>query len=449
MVLMLINMTVQNWMSFYNKTSLNMIASSERQHGERIPRINKYPVKVLPVTAIYGGNAAGKTNFFRALAFTQDFIVNGIKPEGFLKITPFLLDSDKSKEPSHFSFEILVDELIYELSFTVTRSQVLEEQLIEINSTQEKILYHRHNGKIKFYDELNANEFLKFAFQGTRDNQLFLNNAISQKATIKPFQRVFNWFKDTLTLIAPDSRFGQFERFWDEKSPQHQRMNKTLMDLDTGIAKLTTKKIPLEHCQFPEKLKSMLEEEVTPGKSVYITHGNNYLLISRKDGNSELSVKKMMTYHSGINGNEIAFELDQESDGTRRLIHLVPAFLDLCSGTSKKVYIIDELDRSLHTLALQKLLRDYLAHCSNESRAQLIFTTHDLLLMDQKLLRRDEMWATERNKAGISGLFPFSDFKEIRYDKDIRKSYLQGRLGGVPHMPIKNNSHINHHNQRH
>lgn len=96
--------------------------------------------------------------------------------------------------------------------------------------------------------------------------------------------------------------------------------------------------------------------------------------------------------------------------------------------------MIDEIDRSLHTLLTRSLLEVYLSCCSTETRSQLLLTTHDVLLMDQQLLRRDEMWVTERDTEGVSNLFSFSEYKDIRYDKDIRKSYLQGRLGGIPRI---------------
>ena len=126
--------------------------------------------------------------------------------------------------------------------------------------------------------------------------------------------------------------------------------------------------------------------------------------------------------------------MSQESDGSQRVIDLLPAFLMISAAKSRKVFVIDEVDRSLHTLLTKRLLETYLSSCSAESRAQLLFTTHNVLLMDQRLLRRDEMWVTERNADGVSSLFSFSEYKDVRYDKDIRKSYLQGRLGGVPRI---------------
>jgi uncharacterized protein len=96
--------------------------------------------------------------------------------------------------------------------------------------------------------------------------------------------------------------------------------------------------------------------------------------------------------------------------------------------------VIDELDRCLHTLLTRSLLERYLESCSSETKSQLLFTTHDVSLIDQDLLRRDELWIAERDDTGGSTLISFGEYKEIRADKDIRKSYLQGRLGGIPRV---------------
>ena len=147
-----------------------------------------------------------------------------------------------------------------------------------------------------------------------------------------------------------------------------------------------------------------------------------------------LVLKKLVACHPRADGAEMPFALEQESDGSQRLVHLLPAFVDLAAPETSKVYVIDELDRSLHTLLTRQLLEHYLSACSGRTRSQLLFTTHDALLMDQNLLRRDEMWVTERDRSGGTRLIPFSDYKDVRYDKDIRKSYLQGRMGGIPRL---------------
>ena len=124
------------------------------------------------------------------------------------------------------------------------------------------------------------------------------------------------------------------------------------------------------------------------------------------------------------------------------MIDLIPAFLALAQKDSNKVFVIDEIDRSLHTLLTRRLLELYLRTCSKKSRKQLLFTTHDVLLMDQNLFRRDEMWITERDAHGASSILSFSEYKDIRSDKDVRKSYLQGRLGGIPRFLINDLSCI-------
>ena len=271
--------------------------------------------------------------------------------------------------------------------------------------------------------------------EGTRDNQLFLTNSVSQK--IDAFKPVYDWFKDTLELIAPDSRFELFEQFLDEGHPLYATMNKMLSQLDTGISHLGGEEIPFENLPLPEPIKMKLREELAEDTTVRLLPepGNERFVVTRKNG--ELISKKLVTYHLNSDGSETKFDMRQESDGSQRVIDLLPAFLELSAAQSQKVYVIDEVDRSLHTLLIRRLLEDYLAKCSHNSRSQLLFTTHNVLLMDQDLLRRDEMWIAERNAEGISSLLSFSEYKDVRYDKDIRKSYLQGRLGGIPRILLQ------------
>ena len=125
-----------------------MVASRERQHGERVARLGKYQMRILPAAAVYGGNAY----------------------------------KERAKQPSRFEFELLIDEVIYAFSYAVTREKVLEERLVKVASTSERILYDRRGGKIEFDESVKEElQFLRFAFQGTRDNQLFLTNTVSQK----------------------------------------------------------------------------------------------------------------------------------------------------------------------------------------------------------------------------------------------------------------------------
>ena len=429
---MIVSFSLENWMSFRNQVTFSMVASRERQHGDRVPKLGKYQTRVLPVAAIYGGNASGKTNFFKALSFAKALVVKGTQPDSLIPVEVFRLDAKGAEQPSRFAFELLIDEIIYEFSFAVTRKAILEEKLVVITSTSEKVLYDRREGMPNFDDSLTKDQFLQFAFKGTRDNQLFLTNSVSQK--VDNFRPVYDWFKDTLELVAPDSRFEPFEQFLDEGHPLYTTMNEMLPQLDTGIAHLGGEEIPFENIPLPEPLKTKLQEDVKEGMTVRLMTEpiNERFIVTRKGG--ELIAKKLVTFHPKSDGTEAKFEIRQESDGSQRVIDLLPAFLELSAQTSKKVYVIDEVDRSLHTLLTRRLLDAYLSNCSTETRSQLLLTTHDVLLMDQQLLRRDEMWVAERDASGASNLLSFSEYKDVRYDKDIRKSYLQGRLGGIPRI---------------
>ena len=429
---MIISITIENWMSFRDEVTFSMVASRERQHGERLPRLNKYRTRILPVSAIYGGNASGKTNFFKALSFTKNLVVDGTRPDELIPVEKFRLDTDCAKKPSRFAFELFINESIYDFSFAVNDNRILNEKLTMITSTSEKVLYDRKDGYPVFERASTSDKFLEFVFRGTRDNQLFLTNSVSQN--IEEFKPVYDWFKDNLVLVAPDSRFMPFEKYLDEDGPLYSNMSKSLPMLDTGISNLGGEEIPIDNIPIPEPLKSKLRREVTEGNAVRLLADpiNERISVNRKNG--ELVAKKLVSYHSRSDGAKVKFEMRDESDGSRRVIDLLPAFLELSTRDSTNVYVIDELDRSLHTLLTKELIQAYLSNCSENTRTQLLFTTHDVLLMDQTLLRRDEMWIAERNSLGASTLIPLSDFQDIRYDKDIRKSYLQGRLGGIPQI---------------
>jgi AAA15 family ATPase/GTPase len=250
------------------------------------------------------------------------------------------------------------------------------------------------------------------------------------------FKNVSNWFRRSLKLIAPDSRFAPFKRFMDEKGDLSKTMNHLLPQFDTGISHFCGETIPIESIPLFKNIKAEILEELKEGTSIGLAFAptNERIIVTRENG--ELRAEKVVTCHLMDDGTEARFDFSEESDGTQRLLDLLPAFFEVSKANSDSVFVIDEIDRSLHTVLTRRLIESFLSTCSSESRTQLLFTTHDVLLMDQELLRRDEMWVSERDASGSSNLLSFSEFKEMRYDKDIRKSYLQGRLGGVPRILI-------------
>jgi AAA15 family ATPase/GTPase len=209
----------------------------------------------------------------------------------------------------------------------------------------------------------------------------------------------------------------------------YEELNMLLRHLDTGILRLgaeDTGEMDLDEIKDKKNYLMFLE----------ILTGDRYF-ISEKEGKE--TTKKLIAFHKCDDGTEIRFDIDKESDGTRRLLDILPAFtagwqLNLRKTRVSKIYFIDELDRSLHHLLLRKLLNKYFASCNADSRTQILFTTHDLLLMDQNLFRRDEMNVVERDATGASSVIPLNEYNGIRSDKDLLKSYLQGRFGGIPRL---------------
>lgn len=429
---MLLKFNFSNWASFKNEAEFSMLGTLERQHQERVPRLKRHGgKKVLPIASLYGANASGKTKFIQSMDFVRNFVVDGVGVDAVIPVKPYQPAGDYASTPSHFEFLILVDEEVYGFSFAVTQKRVVSERLFKLKGNQEVELYTRSLDEIALGDKLEDRSFLDYAAKGTRENQLFLNNVVMQKGS--QFLPVFDWFRNQLEIITPDSCFLPVEQFFQPESPLSNRIQTSLSQLDTGITALRGNRIPWENLPLSDADRARIERVVQEGAILRTRLNNEIYVVRRTSG--QLIAEKMVAIHVGEDGRETPFNMSWESDGTLRMIDLLPAFFTTGEKASKKVFLIDELDRSLHPTLTRHLVETYLSGINQDSRTQIIFTTHDVQLMDQKLFRRDEMWAMERNPFDGSILIPFSDFnRDIRYDKDIRKSYLQGRVGGVPQI---------------
>lgn len=443
---MLIEFTVNNWMSYNQETKFTMIGTSERQHQERVAKVSKFgkSFKILPFCTIFGGNASGKSNFFEGLNFVKKIVTQPLALESTINTKPFKLNSKSSLAPSNFVISMLIGEFIYEYSFSLNVNQVFSEKLVKINSNSDYELFNRcfvaesKTYKYSYCEQLNQNKNkdlknkLRVISEGTPKNRLFLTNTVHQQLDV--FLDVYNWFNNKLEIVAPTAQFQLFEHFFNENSDLHIRVNEMLSMLDTGVIKLGFDRSSINNITN-EKIKNWIRSSLSKYKSIKFTDAENQRCIASMSDTGEVVVDKMVTYHKDDQGEELKFDIHDESEGTRRLIDLLPIMLNAIQELSNKVYVVDEIERSLNTLLTKKLMEIYFQKCNPSSRTQLIVSTHDLFLMDQDMIRRDEMWISERKKNGCSFLYPLSNFKDVRYDKDIRKSYLQGKLGGVPKTP--------------
>ena len=251
-------------------------------------------------------------------------------------------------------------------------------------------------------------------------------------------EKPYRWFANTLELVGVESQAWSFATCATENKGFLGYASDVLARLDTGISKLSTETMSLndlpQDVELREAISEFYEDSLITFVSERATGDYDFEMVTiRKEGGSPVA-ERLRTVHLGPDGKEHSFALSAESSGTQRLMGLLPMLFDLVNpdGTaSEKVYVVDELDRCLHTMLTTQLARDFTDSCNESTRKQLLFA-HDLLLMDQSLMRRDEIYISQRDDKGRSELTGLAEFRNIRYDKDLIRSYLDGRFGGIP-----------------
>lgn len=445
---MLARVSAKNFLSFDESAEFSMTASKENQHVERVAEGAGFPARLLQAAAIWGANASGKSNFTRIFSYIQFLVVNGTRPDRPMGRIPFKLRSSAADEPSFFELDFIVlvegEDRMYRYRFGVTEREVIEESLAEVRPVTDRVIFSRrssgggteHHFDLTWWERRGVSNddrtFVRVLAKGTRPNQLFLHEAMDRNlAMLAP---IYRWFVDQLVVVTADSEYFSLETMEADR-PELRRYVGTLLDrADTGIELVDAVSVPLESLPIasPEK-KELLGDIKEAGSGILLRAPNGQRFsIFLRDG--EPVASRIITYRRDIAGKRVPFETSEESDGTLRLLDLSPFFHELNSPTSRKIYIIDELDRSMHTLLTMALLQNHLATRRSDTRTQLIFTTHDTMLMTQELFRRDEMWFIERGRNGETQLECLSDYKDVRSDKDVRKAYLEGRYSGVPHL---------------
>lgn len=442
---MLLEFTFQNFACFHMENTFSMVGTREKQHTEHVAKLfGCRAAKVLPIAALFGANASGKSTFIEALSFAKRFVTTPSGLDDLIPVAPFAADlaqhmTDESLPVTHFSFLILVGDELFRYAFSVNETRVLFEKLAKAHGEREELLFLRDmadiSQPIRFGTGLADTARLDAVFQGTRGNQLFLNNTAFQN--LDTFRGVFEWFRDQLEIIDPGAYFVPVERFFDHDSPLGGRLQEALDALDTGIVDLKLVDIPVESVAMAPEERDRIAARLKEGMTYRLRNGKDIVILSRESG--VVNARRMIAIHRDKNDGVFPLPMVAESDGTIRLIDLLPAFFTLGNPSARKVYIVDELDRSLHPTLMRYLVELFLKTASASTRSQIVFTTHNIDLMTQEVFRRDEMWIVRKSRVGESELLCLGDFKDIRYDKDIRKSYMEGRFGGIPHISPRMN----------
>lgn len=420
---MLIQVNVQNFKSFNELNSLNLIASNKlRKQKERLYESDT--ISFLKSTVIYGSNASGKSNFVEVLRFMKECVMNQEIP--IESYNWYCRNHEDNKEKiSSFSVQLLLNENCYEYGFdAILNTQTIKDEWI-VDLNKKKILYQRNNdGKPlnglnlgredRMRMEIYLDDFLH------NDKSLFLtemnrNKSFDKDSELSVYHRIYNWFVKDLNVVLPDMPLTKFSYYYDESTLSN--IKKIVRSFDTGIEDIEIKNMSEEQLQnkigislYKDVINELKKNVQKQGQELNLSMRSKkeFFNITMND-NYDLEIKTLCFKHGQ---SMLDFEFCEESDGTKRVFD----FLDiLLNKNQNSVYVIDEMERSLHPNLFNRLI-ELLNEYQKQSNIQVIFTTHESSIMKQDLFRRDQIWFIERNKDNDSRIYSLDTFNE-RFDK--------------------------------
>jgi AAA15 family ATPase/GTPase len=447
---MLIRFTVQNFLSFRDKEVFSLIPGK----GTSKPQHKTQPVNghsVLKTAVVFGANASGKSNLIKAIEFGKKLVLKGSKTEQPITFDFFRLNKQTTTENSKIEYEIQHKNKNYAYGFVFNSKEIVEEWLFEINKKSEIKIFERKNTNqfdLDFLKKKNSkkeeSQFIEFTAKGTLRNQLFLTqirntNVTENVSDISDLLNVIDWFQNALTVVYPNSR-NIGKKFELLQSTDLQKLFTEMLEyFDTGIDGIEFTEVEFEKIDFPDNVKDDIINDLLSDKSekknafFFNPQDDKYFVIT-KNVNNQIEAKLLKTKHKVIDGSFELFDLKDESDGTRRIMDLIPLIIDLFKGGN--VFIVDEMERSLHPNLIFDLFDFFLSKCQNIN-SQLIVASHESTLLTQKILRKDEIWFAVKDKEGASHLHSLEDYA-IKFDENVRRDYLIGRYKGIPKLGNRN-----------
>ena len=440
---MLIKLSVENFKSFDQKEELSMVSSSKMQ-GNKNHRMKIKQTHLLKNAVVYGANASGKSNLVTAFGFIKTTLMEGL-PVG--SANDFCRNKEANKErESVFELQFTVGDTFYAYGFSAILSQrkITEEWLYELmqdGGAHQLFIREGKNAPVLGEDvRLSAAEKSRFAVYSEdfidQDTRLFLTEMnrgkkYARNSRLLFFPESFSWIMNNIIVINPNIGISNTEAYYNDESLEN--ISKLIQTFDTGITDIKTRQITVD------EMSKMIPVEVVQGifshlkmqmqmtnmpviQMTWRVEGGFFNI--RIQGNSEPEITTLVLKHGK---SVFDFSFVEESDGTKRLFDLIDMLL---TDRPDTVFVVDELERSLHPKLTEHFLKLFMeAH--DGVRMQLVFTTHEDTIMDQSLFRRDEIWFVERNADNASKIYSLDRFKE-RYDKKLSKAYLEGRYGAIP-----------------
>ena len=391
---MLLEFCVKNFLSLKDEAKLSFIASTLKESlQEENDLINELAIglSVLRSAVIYGANASGKSNVLKALSFYKRFITDSFinsQAGKLIDVEGFRLNTQTENEPTTMEATFIVGDFIYRFGFEVDRKSVREEWLYQRANrkrAKEVELFYRENGVVSVHSKCPLIQEIVDR-KMIRDNALVLSTA-AQFNDPKSVD-ILNWLSDTQVLCCSEDEhlWEQAIRHLDDDGVR-ERITEFARYADLGIDSILKidNKIISSHRQFDEE--------------------------GRESGNVSFPFNK------------------NESEGTIKYFSLAYPIIDALDN-GKRV-IIDELDSKLHPLLVRKIIMLFNSSKTNPKGAQLLFTTHDTYLLGAGLLRRDQVWFTQKDGLGATSLYSLAEYK-VRSNAAFDRDYINGRYGATP-----------------
>lgn len=436
---MLLKCVISNFKSIGHPIEFSMIPTDNNidEKFTTILKTSHGDFKVLRRGGFFGPNASGKSSFIQAVEFARSFIVDSRRSGKSIFIDQFKGNFSDLECASVFQFVFFSDDDIYEYGFSLNYDRVIEEWLMIRTENDFEPLFIRGTDE-NSYTQVEISD--RFAEEHSKEraiaelttetikseqrNQLFLYK-LKENGNEKA-ERIIGWFERLITIF-PSSTIRELPLRLRENEEMRKFLSKSLRELDTGVDNIALEDIDFR--KFAEKNKIPLEtiRDLEDRGDGMLSFKGEKFFFSEIEG--KMHLVKLQFSHK-LNGKEKIFDIENESDGTQRLLDLLPILFRL-QEDGHVIYFIDEIDRSLHTQLSKYLLSKFLNNSSNGSLSQIVFTAHDVSLIDVSEFSQEEIWFIEKNQLGETRLKPFSDF-DIKENQNTIKDYLNGRFGAIP-----------------
>jgi len=434
---MLVSFYARNYRSIGERAGVSMVAvDADKDRPGHLIHIPGSKCHCLRTGVLYGANASGKSTFCKALRYLRRLAVES-KPDAKTTGTEKFAFLSMSPDTSDFDIRFVSRNRLYRYFVTLTERTIRNEVLVdETEADNMRTLFERglaEDGasEINFPDEESVvlgRKMRSLASLGVSPVQSFLSAVkmlIARGEDRGSLEPVIEWFS-RLTILSPGSNFRHLERIVDDARLQ-DFVGRKLSDCSTGIRAIRADGACVSEADLRVALQALPKDELsrmldTADARCVVRSGDDVVVFDRRDGN----VRRTTVRAAHVDGANGTLSLNQESDGTRRMLNLLPALYAL--GETDCVYVIDEIDRSMHPLLTREFVASFL---SGAPRGQLLMTTHDNNLLDCDLLRRDEVWFAEKDRNQATHYFSLAEFKP-RTKKSQGDYYLEGRFGGIP-----------------